>query len=57
MTVCNFKCELTASSKSRWIGVRPSEDYLDFIQKLQTIQAVVKEPDWPRTGHGGDSAN
>jgi len=57
MTVCNFKCELTASSKSRWIGVRPSEDYLDFIQELQTIQAVVKEPDWPRTGHGGDSAN
>ena len=33
------------------------EDYLDFIQKLQTTQAVLKEPDWPRTGHGGDSAN
>lgn len=57
MTVCNIRFELTASSKSRWIGVRTSEDYLDSIQKLQTIQAVVKEPDWPRTGHGGDSAS
>jgi len=30
---------------------------LDLFQKFQVLQAGVKKPDSPRTGHGGDSAN